>query len=67
MELPNHCSFDSFSPNNRLLYSYETRGDFTRWCQLGDLWTFVALHSAFRLIHAPLTLLLLQNTREISS
>ncbi|KAL5646660.1 hypothetical protein ACJX0J_002150 [Zea mays] len=25
-------------------------GDFTRWCQLGGLWTFVALHGAFALI-----------------
>ncbi|CAN6483137.1 unnamed protein product [Victoria cruziana] len=24
--------------------------DFTRWCQLGGLWTFVALHGAFGLI-----------------
>ncbi|KAI9390658.1 hypothetical protein POPTR_008G207200v4 [Populus trichocarpa] len=28
----------------------KTQGDFTRWCQLGGLWTFVALHGAFRLI-----------------
>ncbi|KAG6540409.1 hypothetical protein Mapa_018313 [Marchantia paleacea] len=26
------------------------KGDFTRWCQLGGLWTFVALHGAFGLI-----------------
>jgi photosystem II P680 reaction center D2 protein len=28
----------------------EAQGDFTRWCQLGGLWTFVALHGAFGLI-----------------
>jgi photosystem II P680 reaction center D2 protein len=28
----------------------EAQGDFTRWCQLGGLWTFVALHGAFALI-----------------
>ncbi|KAL5067346.1 hypothetical protein RYX36_018233 [Vicia faba] len=33
-----------------LLWGPEAQGDFTRWCQLGGLWTFVALHSAFRLI-----------------
>ena len=26
------------------------RGDFVRWCQLGGLWNFVALHGAFALI-----------------
>jgi photosystem II P680 reaction center D2 protein len=26
------------------------QGDFTRWCQLGGLWPFVALHGAFGLI-----------------
>ena len=26
------------------------RGDFIRWCQLGGLWNFVALHGAFALI-----------------
>ncbi|KAL3538015.1 hypothetical protein ACH5RR_001381 [Cinchona calisaya] len=30
--------------------SPEAQGDFTRWCQLGGLWTFVALHGAFGLI-----------------
>jgi photosystem II P680 reaction center D2 protein len=25
-------------------------GDFTRWCQIGGLWAFVALHGAFGLI-----------------
>ena len=26
------------------------QGDFVRWCQLGELWAFVALHGAFALI-----------------
>ena len=26
-----------------LLWGPEAQGDFTRWCQLGGLWTFVAL------------------------
>ncbi|KAL9261360.1 Photosystem II D2 protein-like protein [Drosera capensis] len=33
-----------------LLWGPEARGDLTRWCQLGGLWTFVALHGAFGLI-----------------
>ncbi|KAB1202844.1 Photosystem II D2 protein [Morella rubra] len=33
-----------------LLWGPEAQGDFTRWCQLGGLWTFVALHGAFGLI-----------------
>ncbi|KAG6750276.1 hypothetical protein POTOM_047379 [Populus tomentosa] len=33
-----------------LLWGSEAQGDFTRWCQLGGLWTFVALHGAFGLI-----------------
>jgi photosystem II P680 reaction center D2 protein len=33
-----------------LLWGPEAQGDFTRWCQLGGLWTFVALHGAFALI-----------------
>lgn len=28
----------------------EAQGDFTRWCQLGGLWAFIALHGAFGLI-----------------
>ena len=28
----------------------EAQGDITRWCQLGGLWTFVALHGSFALI-----------------
>ena len=31
------------------LWGPEAQGDFTRWCQLGGLWTFVALHGAFAL------------------
>ncbi|KAM7474012.1 hypothetical protein LguiB_021255 [Lonicera macranthoides] len=33
-----------------LLWGPEAQGDFTRLCQLGGLWTFVALHGAFGLI-----------------
>ena len=33
-----------------LLWGPEAQGEFTRWCQLGGLWTFVALHGAFGLI-----------------
>ncbi len=33
-----------------LLWGPEAQGDFTRWYQLGGLWTFVALHGAFSLI-----------------
>ncbi|KAK4763227.1 hypothetical protein SAY86_008995 [Trapa natans] len=33
-----------------LLWGPKAQGDFTRWCQLGGLWTFVALHGAFGLI-----------------
>ncbi|KAM0941032.1 putative photosystem II [Dioscorea sansibarensis] len=33
-----------------LLWGPEAQGDFIRWCQLGGLWTFVALHGAFGLI-----------------
>jgi photosystem II P680 reaction center D2 protein len=32
------------------LWGPEAQGDFTRWCQLGGLWTFVALHGSFGLI-----------------
>ncbi|KAF3947510.1 hypothetical protein CMV_026366 [Castanea mollissima] len=32
------------------LWGPEAQGDFTRWCQLGGLWAFVALHGAFALI-----------------
>jgi photosystem II P680 reaction center D2 protein len=33
-----------------LLWGPEAQGDYTRRCQLGGLWTFVALHGAFALI-----------------
>lgn len=33
-----------------LLWGPEAQGDFTRWLQIGGLWTFVALHGAFGLI-----------------
>nr|YP_009555708.1 photosystem II subunit D2 [Selaginella kraussiana]AZU95825.1 photosystem II subunit D2 [Selaginella kraussiana] len=33
-----------------LLRGPEAQGDFTRWCRLGGLWTFVALHGAFGLM-----------------
>jgi photosystem II P680 reaction center D2 protein len=33
-----------------LLWGPEAQGNFTRWCQLGGLWTFVALHGSFGLI-----------------
>ena len=33
-----------------LVWGPEAQGDFTRWCQLGGLWTFVALHGSFALI-----------------
>ncbi|CAN6476861.1 unnamed protein product [Victoria cruziana] len=33
-----------------LLWGPEAQGDFSCWCQLGGLWTFVALHGTFRLI-----------------
>nr|KJB10925.1 hypothetical protein B456_001G234300 [Gossypium raimondii] len=45
-----------FTPANSLvhflllLWGLEAQGDFTRWCQLGGLWTFVTLHDAFGLI-----------------
>ena len=32
------------------LWGPEAQGDFTRWLQLGGLWTFVALHGSFGLI-----------------
>nr|WRK68015.1 PsbD [Phylloglossum drummondii] len=38
---------NSLSHSLLLLWGPEAQGDFTRWCQLGGLWTFVALHGAF--------------------
>eukprot|EP01018_Ginkgo_biloba_P040778 Gb_06825 [translate_table: standard] len=36
-----------------LLRGPEAQGDFTRWCQLGGLWTFVALHGQSGWFFAP--------------
>ncbi|KAG8369421.1 hypothetical protein BUALT_Bualt14G0010400 [Buddleja alternifolia] len=33
-----------------VLWGPEAQGDFTRWCQLSGLWTFVAMHGIFGLI-----------------
>jgi len=33
-----------------LLWGPEAQGDFTRWCQIGGLWAFIALHGGFGLI-----------------
>jgi photosystem II P680 reaction center D2 protein len=33
-----------------LLWGPEAQGDFTRWCQIGGLWAFIALHGSFGLI-----------------
>ncbi|GER54690.1 photosystem II CP43 chlorophyll apoprotein, partial [Striga asiatica] len=41
---------NSLSHSLLLLWGPEAQGDLTRWCQLGGLWTFVALHGAFGLI-----------------
>jgi photosystem II P680 reaction center D2 protein len=41
---------DSMGHSLLLLWGPESQGDFIRWCQLGGLWTFVALHGAFSLI-----------------
>merc|ERR1712190_526647 len=44
------------TPSNAMAHSLlflwgpEAQGNFTRWCQLGGLWLFVALHGAFGLI-----------------
>ncbi|KAF6153162.1 hypothetical protein GIB67_031116 [Kingdonia uniflora] len=44
------------TPGNSLAHSLllllgpEAQGDFTRWCQLGGMWTFVALCDAFGLV-----------------
>merc|ERR1711933_698194 len=29
-----------------LLWGVEAQGDFTRWCQIGGLWAFIALHGS---------------------
>ena len=41
---------DSMGHSLLLLWGPEAQGSFVRWCQLGGLWTFVALHGAFALI-----------------
>jgi photosystem II P680 reaction center D2 protein len=45
-------STPSLSMGHSILFLWgpEAQGDFTRWCQIGGLWTFVALHGAFGLI-----------------
>ncbi|RVX22616.1 Photosystem II D2 protein [Vitis vinifera] len=58
-DVSNCCNFltaavstlaNSLAHSLLLLWGPEAQGDFTRWCQLGGLWTFVALHGAFGLI-----------------
>ena len=48
---PNHCTpirvTRAYPPAAR---GPEAQGNFVRWCQLGGLWNFVALHGAFALI-----------------
>ena len=41
---------DAMGHSLLLLWGPEAQGDFVRWCQLGGLWAFVALHGAFALI-----------------
>nr|YP_010260966.1 photosystem II reaction center protein D2 [Trentepohlia sp. BN17]UIB38720.1 photosystem II reaction center protein D2 [Trentepohlia sp. BN17] len=41
---------NSFGHSLLFLWGPEANGDFTRWCQLGGLWTFTALHGALGLI-----------------
>ena len=41
---------DAMGHSLLLLWGPESQGDFIRWCQLGGLWNFVALHGAFALI-----------------
>ena len=38
---------DAMGHSLLLLWGPEAQGDFVRWCQLGGLWPFVALHGAF--------------------
>ncbi|KAL2902309.1 Photosystem II D2 protein [Bienertia sinuspersici] len=44
-----------------LLWGLEAQGDFTRWCKLGGLWTFFALHGASILCYVNLNWLGLFN------
>ena len=41
---------DSMGHSLLLLWGPEAQGNFVRWCQIGGLWSFVALHGAFGLI-----------------
>ncbi|UBF24294.1 photosystem II D2 protein (photosystem q(a) protein) [Kovacikia minuta CCNUW1] len=41
---------NSFQHSLLLLWGPEAQGDFTRWCQIGGLWTFTAFHGAIGLI-----------------
>jgi hypothetical protein len=41
---------DAFGHSILFLWGPEAQGNFTRWCQIGGLWPFVALHGAFGLI-----------------
>ena len=41
---------DAMGHSLLLLWGPESQGDFQRWCQLGGLWNFVALHGFFALI-----------------
>merc|ERR1711968_233971 len=38
---------DAMGHSLLLLWGPEAQGDFVRWCQLGGLWAFVALHGPF--------------------
>ena len=40
---------DAMGHSLLLLWGPELQGDFVRWCQLGGLWTFVALHGSISL------------------
>ena len=41
---------DAMGHSLMLLWGPEAQGDFVRWCQLGGLWNFVALHGTFSLV-----------------
>lgn len=41
---------DSMGHSLLFLWGPEAQWDFTRWCQIGGLWTFTALHGVFGLI-----------------
>merc|ERR1711970_1360544 len=41
---------DAMGHSLLFLWGPEAQGSFVRWCQLGGLWTFVALHGSFGLI-----------------